>query len=156
MVVGVVILFAARGVVLTGWVREAPVQSLGYNAKGWQESTLMAAIRQLPESPWVYSNRADAIFACTGRAAIPLPRRIDPTQGRPNADLPEELAKISRQIQRRWGYVVIMRRSGPDYLIAEEELRSVGRLRLMERHRQGTIYRFSAFPESDPLEKSAD
>ncbi len=156
MVVGVVILIAARGVVLAQWVREAPVQSLGYNARGWQESTLMAAIRQLPESPWIYSNRADAIFACTGRAAIPLPRRIDPTQGRPNGDLPEELAKISRQIHRRWAYVVIMRRSGPDYLIAEEELRAIGRLRLIERHRQGTIYRFSAFPVADSPETSPD
>jgi hypothetical protein len=127
-------------------VARAPAESLGYNSTGWRESTLMEAIRQLPTTPWIYSNRADAIVACTGRRAIQLPRRHDPTQLRPNPDLPAELATILENVRQRWAYVVILRRKGPEFLVDETELRALGQLRLIGRYRQGAIYRFTARP----------
>ena len=55
---------------------------------------MLASVAALPPNVRLYSNMPDVIHHFTGRLAIGLPRRVDPTSMRPNPRFDEQLATI--------------------------------------------------------------
>ena len=45
----------------------------------WRESPAIAAVRELPDDAWIYTNAADVVYLLTGRLlSIPIPIRRSP------------------------------------------------------------------------------
>lgn len=55
---------------------------------------MLTGVAALPPNVRLYSNMPDLIHHFTGRVAVGLPRRVDPTSMRPNPYFDEQLAAI--------------------------------------------------------------
>jgi hypothetical protein len=60
------------------WTLRSYVTGLGYAAKSWTESALIARVRELPDQTPIYSNAPDAVYLLTRRNCFWLPGRASP------------------------------------------------------------------------------
>ena len=58
-------------------VRSAHAHGLGFSGRAWQESEIMAAVRQLPDVT-IYTNEPDAVYFLSGRPSYIVLSQIDP------------------------------------------------------------------------------
>jgi hypothetical protein len=56
-----------------GWTLRSYVTGLGYSARLWTDSALMARVRDLPPEATIYTNAPDAVYLLTDRSSFWLP-----------------------------------------------------------------------------------
>ncbi|MEW6566806.1 MAG: hypothetical protein AB1449_01285 [Chloroflexota bacterium] len=99
-------------VALTAWrgwgtVRALAKDGQGYASRSWHQSTLVAAIRALPDGIPIYSNELDGIYLLTGRPAFMVPIRWDPMRAAPRADFEVQLALMRQRLFGEGGVLVL-------------------------------------------------
>jgi hypothetical protein len=128
--------YLARG---AAWVTDARAEGLGYASERWRTSSLVEAVRRLPEVAGVHTNAPEAVHWLTGRIPSGLPARIDRFTLRPDPAYERRMDELRGALAREGGYVVHVEGLRRDHLPPEEELvRRLG-LALVERHPDGVI-----------------
>jgi hypothetical protein len=74
-------------------------EGLGFNNVRWSESDLVQAIKRLPASTLIYSNSPHAVYYHTGREGRRVPTRFSRVTRSANLQYPEELARMSRDLE---------------------------------------------------------
>jgi hypothetical protein len=63
----------------------------GFTSREWTDSETIHYLESLPESRPLFSNGADVTHFLTGKNALRLPAKVDPTNGKQNAELELEM-----------------------------------------------------------------
>lgn len=88
------------------WVKfNRQVQS-GYLAPEWMQSKTAEAIRHLPASAVVFSNRAEQVYFSLNRPAVCIPDKYDPMSLAPNKKADSIFAKMHAALEKTGGLVV--------------------------------------------------
>jgi 4-amino-4-deoxy-L-arabinose transferase-like glycosyltransferase len=66
-VVALAVIYCASA---AGWTLRGYVNGLGYAARSWTDSALMARVRELPPEATIYTNAADAVYLLAGRSSF--------------------------------------------------------------------------------------
>ena len=90
-------LLIVAGAQTVAWAAQARADGLGFRARIWRNSALMARVRTLPLDAVIYTNAPDAVFALTGRAGSWLPRAYSPHTLSANPTLDDALAEMAQQ-----------------------------------------------------------
>lgn len=131
--------------VVVGGIRQAgalAVSGAGYSGPRWAASEIVAAVRALPPALPISSNGPDAIYLLTGRAATPLPERVDTISRTVDPDYAATLRAHGRSVAAAGGVIVYLdgvawRRQMPD----EAELQAAIPLQPLVERGDGTIFR---------------
>ena len=116
-------------------------EGLGYASPVWQQSRLMAAIRELPEAVPIFTNDVDSIYLFTGRHALRLPLVYDPESLLPNPAYASQMLHMGEKVARENGAVVFIYTIGRRmFLPSEAEIEAVLPLRVLAREVDGVIY----------------
>ena len=94
----------------------------GATAEIWQTNHIIAAIKERPDQPVIYSNEFHAINLLTGKKAYRIPNRHN--KGVPNDHLGEEVEAMRQKYRAGNGGLLIYWRIGyyRDYLATEKQL----------------------------------
>jgi 4-amino-4-deoxy-L-arabinose transferase-like glycosyltransferase len=88
-------------------VRDLHLDGQGYIAASWRNSDTMQAVRQLPPSVWLYSNKIMAINLLSDRSAIILPSPYNPATDGPRADYMQTVDKTRQRVLAGQAVMVI-------------------------------------------------
>jgi 4-amino-4-deoxy-L-arabinose transferase-like glycosyltransferase len=123
-----------------GWARQASREGLGFHHRYWQESELMAQVKQLPEESLIYSNGASAVYFLTGRSVSGLPRKIEATTQLTNEQYPAQMAALRGRLAAEQGVVVYLIGVGGGGPAAAAEIAELLALQPQSRLPEGTLY----------------
>ncbi|OPZ08709.1 MAG: hypothetical protein BWZ10_02635 [candidate division BRC1 bacterium ADurb.BinA364] len=98
-------------------------EGLGVNAREWNESALLAAIRRLSPQTVIYTNAYDLVYFQTGRPARLAPAHRNYATGAKEEDFASRMLRMREDIEE--GRAVLAYFSGirREYLVAEAECR---------------------------------
>jgi hypothetical protein len=112
-----------------------------FGTEAWHNSETLARTRSLAPAVPLYSNASDAIYILTGRPALIVPKKVDPTTRKVNQNYPSELAGMKERLEKEDGVMVYFSAlKGRPYLPREEELVETLPLEIVFRGSDGTIY----------------
>lgn len=123
-----------------GWLWRTRSEGLYYASKTWQESPILARVRELPDNVLIYSNGSDAIYFITGRAAVRVPNKADKMNRIANQAYLEQMKHIGAQLAAGRAVLVDIDRYPDRWQYPNEnELRAVLPLRVIAREADGVI-----------------
>ncbi|MEP6667586.1 MAG: hypothetical protein ABJF10_00450 [Chthoniobacter sp.] len=127
----------------------------GFHSVYFQKCALVTSLRSIPASIILYSNKPEAIEGALDRRAVPLPFKENPMTLLPNAQLPEDLTRVTEQLQSGHALLVYFFEEGlkapPEtepptlsrrHQFNEKELLKLLPLAVQQRTKEGAIYRF--------------
>ncbi|HEY0008211.1 MAG TPA: hypothetical protein VGB55_05780, partial [Tepidisphaeraceae bacterium] len=135
------------------WVQSATQSQLGYTSTVWRQSPVMKAAQALPGSWYIYSNKIDAVYACTGRNGSPLPRKFNPTDRQPFTRLTTHLKRMRSVSESKTLVIVLIYRRGLDHIVGPTELSPYFRMKTIGNFPDGRILRLvprPALPDDVP------
>ncbi len=95
-------LFPIRGLML---VINSHVFGWGYANISWRDSALMQRVNDIPLDQPVITNELDGVYILTGRLALPVPEKIDPTTLMANPRYLANLESLQEVLQKEQGWV---------------------------------------------------
>jgi hypothetical protein len=113
-----------------------------FGTEAWHHSETLDRVRSLSPGVPLFSNASDAIYILTGRPALIVPKKVDPTTRRLNENYSSELASMKGRLEKEDGVVVYFSSlKGRPYLPKEKELVENLPLEMVFRGSDGRIYR---------------
>lgn len=122
------------------WIQTGALEGIGYAHRSWQESRAVAYLLNLPKDVLIVTNNVEAVYLLTGRRAVPLPNKVDPSTLRA-----VRTRSLSELLERLRGPTVLVfwhktEVSGYDFSPQElQERMSLSLLRLAE-YQDATVY----------------
>lgn len=96
------------------WIEANAGLGLGFSARAWQQSDLLAEVRQLPDDTPLFSNVPEAVYLHTGKSALSLPRQFNPVAQMANTNYDRDMATIRQQIAQNGGVIVYFHALRPE------------------------------------------
>ena len=113
----------------------------GFTSREWAGSPSVAYVRSLSENRSTYSNGIDALFVLTGKEALRIPAKFDPTGGKNNADFERDIKAMRNKLTQNRAVVVYLDKiTWRWYLPSKDELENVYKLPVLDRLDDGVIY----------------
>ncbi len=94
---------------------------VGYTSSWWRKSRVVEALRTMPESTFIFSDRPDAVYFLTERPARSLPPRWSPGTLGENVAFEKEMTRLCEQLANG-ALVVYFRPPARRYVLSESEL----------------------------------
>ena len=114
---------------------------IGYTSREWINSETIAYLRSQSEGRMVYSNAIDAIHFLTGREALRVPAKFDPTTRKNNPDFERSIGEMRNElIQNRAVLLYLDNVTWRRYLPSKEELENIYKLPVLTRLNDGVVY----------------
>jgi len=88
------------------WVKYNRNGVFGYLSPEWTQSKTADAIRKLPPSAVVFSNRSEQIYFTLNRQAVCIPEKYDPMSLAPNKRAHDVFSKVHAELEKTGGLVV--------------------------------------------------
>ena len=102
---------------------------IGYSARIWQKSKLLATVKHLPPETVIYTNGADVLYLLEHRRTAPVPAKLVATSRTANRDLQQHLQMMRHQLGGRRAVVVMFKlfeTHRPYYLNSAELKKELG------------------------------
>ena len=113
----------------------------GYASREWAGSASIAYTKTLSRDETIYSNGIDAVHFLTGREALRIPAKTDPTNWKNNAEFERDLNAMRNELMQQRAVVVYLDKiTWRWYLPSKEELEGVYKLPVLVRLDDGVIY----------------
>lgn len=123
------------------WTHYAHQQGLGFHHQPWQNSSIIAYLKQLPPQTPIYTNGIRSTYLLTNRAPIRLPMLMEPTSGQDNIHFKEELKQMHTQLMTQKGVLVYFNKYPHlTYLPSESMLLEQLPLTLVQEATDGNVY----------------
>lgn len=98
-------------------------EGIGLSSKYWQNSILVAKVKELDSRTPLFSNAGSAVYLLTGRLARALPDQVNAQTQRIRPEYGAEMDRMKRRLQREGGVVVIFTKfAAARELAAEDEM----------------------------------
>jgi hypothetical protein len=113
----------------------------GFTSREWTDSATIHYLTSLPESRPLFSNAVDATHFLSGKTALRLPAKVDPTNGKQNAEFEREMNTLRNElIENRAVVVYFDKVTWRWYLPTRDELEHVYALPVLVRLDDGVIF----------------
>jgi Dolichyl-phosphate-mannose-protein mannosyltransferase len=113
----------------------------GYASREWAASKSLQQVTTLPEHRTIYSNGIDAIQFVTRREALRVPAKVDPVNGKVNADFERDINVMRNELMQNQAVLVYLDKiNWRWYLPSKDELENVYKLPVMLRLDDGVFY----------------
>ncbi|HXV27718.1 MAG TPA: hypothetical protein VD913_02015 [bacterium] len=118
-----------------------------YSSRAWKTSPTIAKARNLPEDALIYSNNPGPLYILLKRKARTLPRKYhirhfrEKESAQLNSNFSRKVEKARERLISRNGYIVYFRSNRRWHKIPENELGQHFPLVLMERLKDGSVYK---------------
>ncbi len=113
----------------------------GFESREWAGSESIAFTKTLPPDRALYSNGIDAIHFWTGREALRIPAKTDPTNWKNNVEFEREVNAMRNELIEKHAVVIYLDKiTWRWYLPSKDELESVHKLPVLVRLDDGVIY----------------
>jgi hypothetical protein len=122
------------------WLRSVHQQGIGFSAVAWQQSPVMAKVRDLPAGILVYTNAPEAIYFNGNHRALRLPRSFETVSQQANPNYAAEIAAAQQQLATRQAVVVFFTHLGRQVDPSEAELVEELSLELLAALPDGNLY----------------
>jgi hypothetical protein len=94
-----------------GVLAEMRQNGKGFTGRDWQDSALIAAVKQLPAGVLIYTNESLPVYFLTGRGVNSIPEKVDVVKGQKVADYADQVAAMRQQIIASHGALVVFKSS---------------------------------------------
>jgi hypothetical protein len=134
------ILVIGYGQAALSWLQSAHQQGIGFSARAWQQSPVMAEVRDLPADILVYTNSPEAVYFNGNHRSLRLPRSFETVSQQANPNYDAEIAAVQQQLATGQAVVVFFTRLGRQVNPSEAELVDRLSLELVVGTLDGNIY----------------
>jgi hypothetical protein len=134
------ILVIGYGQAALSWLQSAHQQGIGFSAMAWQQSPVMAEIRDLPAEMQVYTNSPEAVYFNGHHRSLRLPRSFETVSQQANPNYAAEIAAVQQQLATGQALVVFFTRLGRQVNPSEAELVEELSLELLATRPDGNLY----------------
>jgi hypothetical protein len=104
------------------WLQSAHQQGIGFSAVAWQQSPVMAEVRDLPADILVYTNSPETVYFNGNHRSLRLPRSFETVTWQANPDFETEIAAVQKQLATEQAVVVFFTLLGRQENPSEAEL----------------------------------
>jgi hypothetical protein len=122
------------------WLQSAHQQGIGFSARAWQQSSVMAEVRDLPAGILVYTNSPEAVYFNGNHRSLRLPRSFETVSQQANPNYDAEIAAVQQQLATGKAVVVFFTNLGRQTNPSEAELVDRLSLELVVDTLDGNIY----------------
>jgi len=122
------------------WTRDRQPSSNEYASPRWQQSELLASVRQLPSSALIATNAPDLLYVGAGRSSISLPYAMNVHSGKVNEDSTSQLKELEAILEAKHG-VVVWADVNRTYLANLDQLKATMPLSVVASGPDGTIFK---------------
>lgn len=138
--VGTAMLVIGYGQAALPWLQSAHQQGIGFSAVAWQQSPVMAAVRDLPAGILVYTNSPEAVYFNGYHRSLRLPRSFETVSQQANPNYAAEIAVAQQQLATGQAVVAFFTNLGRQVNPSEVELVESLSLDLQAAHPDGNLY----------------
>jgi len=141
IVLSSVVLFSASVRPAGSWIGYRHREGEGFTSRAWRDSETVKFVKSLPSQITVSSNAADACYLFTGREALRVPAKYDPTNRRVNTDFAAQMTALTYDLENNHALIIYFDQvTWRFYLPERNELEASYDLPVVTRFADGVVY----------------